>query len=91
MASAADAEPTGELCLARGRERCAFLVSRADLPVVDGDGMGRAFPELQMETFGVYGVPASPLAIADERGHTAIVDTGTDNHRTEWFADPVTA
>ena len=29
------------------------------LPVIDGDGMGRAFPELQMETFGVYGVPVS--------------------------------
>jgi DUF917 family protein len=67
-----------------------LVAARADLPVVDGDGMGRAFPELQMETFGVYGVPASPLAIADERGHTAIVDTGTDNHRTEWFARGLT-
>ena len=26
------------------------------LPVVDADGMGRAFPELQMETFSVLGV-----------------------------------
>jgi hypothetical protein len=31
MASAADAEPTGELCLARGRERRSFLVADADL------------------------------------------------------------
>ncbi|GGO93477.1 DUF917 domain-containing protein [Wenjunlia tyrosinilytica] len=67
-----------------------LVAARADLPVVDGDGMGRAFPELQMETFGVYGVPASPLAIADERGHTAIVATGADNHRTEWFARALT-
>lgn len=30
------------------------------LPVIDGDGMGRAFPELQMDTFMIYGVPAAP-------------------------------
>ena len=38
--------------------------ARLGLPVVDADGMGRAFPELQMETFGVYGVPGSPMASA---------------------------
>ena len=26
------------------------------IPIVDADGMGRAFPELQMETFHVHGV-----------------------------------
>ncbi len=34
--------------------------ARTGLPVVDADGMGRAFPELQMETFAVYGVHGSP-------------------------------
>jgi DUF917 family protein len=29
------------------------VAATAGLPVVDADGMGRAFPELQMETFGV--------------------------------------
>ena len=38
------------------------------LPVVDADGMGRAFPELQMKTFYTYGVPPTPLALADEKG-----------------------
>jgi len=60
------------------------------LPVVDADGMGRAFPELQMETFSVYGVPGSPLAIADERGHTVVIDTGDDNRQLEWLARGVT-
>ncbi|HEY1824192.1 MAG TPA: DUF917 domain-containing protein [Trebonia sp.] len=60
------------------------------LPVVDADGMGRAFPELQMETFSVYGVPGSPLAIADERGHSVVIDTGDDNRHLEWLARGVT-
>ncbi|GAB2942490.1 DUF917 domain-containing protein [Nonomuraea fastidiosa] len=60
------------------------------LPVVDADGMGRAFPELQMETFGVYGVPGSPMAVAGERGETTIIDTGSDNRRMEWLARGVT-
>ncbi len=40
------------------------VAARLGIPVVDGDGMGRAFPELQMETFSVYGVSGSPLALA---------------------------
>jgi DUF917 family protein len=53
-----------------------FAVSAASgLPVVDADGMGRAFPELQMETFAVYGVNGSPLAIVDKSGHSAVIDT----------------
>ncbi len=56
------------------------------LPVVDGDGMGRAFPELQMETFGVYGVRASPMVVAGDHDETVLVDTGADNERVEWLA-----
>ena len=46
--------------------------SIAGLPIVDADAMGRAFPELQMKTFFIYGVPWYPLALADEKGNTAI-------------------
>ena len=63
-----------------------LVAARTGLPIVDGDGMGRAFPELQMETFGVYGVSGSPIAICNERGHVALIDTGTDNHSMEWYA-----
>ena len=42
------------------------------LPVIDGDGMGRAFPELQMKTFSIYGVKATPAALCDVRHNTAI-------------------
>lgn len=64
--------------------------ARTGLPVVDADGMGRAFPELQMETFGVYGIPGSPMAVAGEGGETAVIDTGADNRRMEWLARGVT-
>jgi DUF917 family protein len=63
-----------------------LVAAQRGLPVVDADGMGRAFPELQMETFAVYGVNGSPLAMADERGSTAVVDAGADNRRMEWMA-----
>jgi len=67
-----------------------FVAARTGMPVVDADGMGRAFPELQMETFAVYGVTGSPLAIADERGHTAIICTGGDNKKMETWARALT-
>jgi hypothetical protein len=67
-----------------------IVAARSGLPVVDADGMGRALPELQMETFGVYGVTGSPMAVAGERGETAIIDAGADNRRMEWLARGIT-
>jgi DUF917 family protein len=67
-----------------------FVAARTGLPVVDADGMGRAFPELQMETFSVYGVPGTPMAIAGENGESVIIDTGGDNKRMEWISRGVT-
>lgn len=62
------------------------VAARTGLPVIDADGMGRAFPELQMETFGVYGVPGSPMVVAGDHGETVTIDTGRDNARMEWLA-----
>ncbi|MDH2424995.1 DUF917 domain-containing protein [Sphaerisporangium sp. TRM90804] len=56
-----------------------LLGAQLGLPVVDADGMGRAFPELQMETWNVYGVPGSPMAIASDHGDHCVIDTGQDN------------
>jgi hypothetical protein len=44
------------------------------IPVIDADGMGRAFPELQMTSFYIHGVSPSPTAAADEKGHVIICD-----------------
>ena len=60
-----------------------------NIPVVDADGMGRAFPELQMETFGVYGVSGTPMVISNEKRETVILET-VDNKTMEWIARGVT-
>lgn len=67
-----------------------IVAAESGLPVVDADGMGRAFPELSMETFAVYGVNGSPLALAGERGEHVLIDTGADNRQMESFARAVT-
>ncbi len=43
------------------------------IPIVDGDPVGRAVPELQMTTFSLNGIPVSPLALATEDGITVVV------------------
>ncbi len=63
--------------------------ARIGLPMVDCDGMGRAFPELQMVTFTIGGVKATPMALVDEKGNSSIFDTIT-NKWTEELARAVT-
>ena len=60
------------------------------LPVVDGDPMGRAFPELQMDTFSINGVPGCPMAIGDVHGNVVIFDPIDSPHRAEQYARAVT-
>lgn len=67
-----------------------IVAAETGLPVVDADGMGRAFPELSMETFAVYGVHGSPLALAGERGERVIINTGDDDRQMEWLARGIT-
>ncbi|MBE3596240.1 MAG: DUF917 domain-containing protein [Hydrogenibacillus sp.] len=65
------------------------VAARARIPVIDGDGMGRAFPELQMETFHVYGLSGTPAILADEHGSIVMIDAN-DHYRLEWLARGVT-
>lgn len=63
--------------------------ARLGLPLVDADGMGRAFPELQMVTFTIGGMSATPMALTDEKGNSVIFETIT-NKWTEELARAVT-
>ncbi|MEE2776219.1 MAG: DUF917 domain-containing protein [Acidobacteriota bacterium] len=56
------------------------LGAQLDLPVVDGDGMGRAFPELDMVSWNVGGVSVSPLAMSDEHGNVVTIDGCSGAH-----------
>jgi len=55
------------------------VAAQRNLPLIDADGMGRAFPQLEMVTFSVYGCPASPVMIMDELGNMAMVHAQNDS------------
>ncbi len=67
-----------------------FVVAAASgLPLIDGDGMGRAFPELQMVTFTLSGVSATPMVLCDDKGNSLVLDT-VSNAWTERLARAAT-
>jgi len=47
--------------------------ARLGLPIADMDGMGRAFPELQMTTFHLHGINFSPAAVVDVHSNCNLV------------------
>lgn len=65
------------------------VAAQLKIPLVDADGMGRAFPELQMVTPTLFGVSATPMVLADEKGNTALITT-IDNRWTERLARSIT-
>jgi uncharacterized protein len=54
----------------------------AALPVVDADGMGRAFPEVPQVTMAAAGISPNPAVMTDERGNVVIFH-GIDGHWME--------
>jgi DUF917 family protein len=66
-----------------------FVGARCGVPIIDADGQGRAFPELQMETFAIEGVAGTPMTIANEQGDFVVIST--DSHsRMENIARVIT-
>lgn len=51
------------------------VAAQLGIPMIDCDGMGRAFPELQMVTFHLNGISSTPMAITDEKGNIGIMET----------------
>ena len=48
------------------------------LPIVDADGMRRAFPQIEMTVFTLHGLKAAPLSIADEKGNMCVFEANTN-------------
>jgi len=70
-----------------GSNGLAPLVAAAELgvPVVDADGMGRAFPESQMAIFNIHGISACPSVVTAASGSLTVIET-SDNHEHERLA-----
>ena len=66
-----------------------LTAAQAGLPVVDGDGMGRAFPEMQMCTWSIYGHREAPGAMADEKGNIVVIRDTLDDVWLERIARSV--
>jgi len=65
-----------------GGLQCMFpliLAAQTGVPILDGDGIGRAFPEIQMCTFMIYGTtPGLPMALSGDRG--LLLDATASQH-----------
>lgn len=55
------------------------------LPLVDADGMGRAYPGLEQTTFYLGGASLAPVVVADVKGSVQIID-GVDGPAAERLA-----
>ena len=74
-----------------GNSTIPMVVSAlSGLPVIDADGMGRAFPELQMSTFAVYGGACTPAALCDYKHNTVLFPNSADARTLERQARAVT-
>ena len=63
-----------------------IVAAQSGLPVLDGDGMGRAFPEVQMSTFMIYGAHPTPSAVADDKGNVVVYRHVVDMYWLETLA-----
>jgi DUF917 family protein len=50
------------------------LGAMSQIPVLDADMLGRAFPELQMSSCALAGISCSPAFIADSLGNSSIIE-----------------
>ncbi|MEO1041625.1 MAG: DUF917 domain-containing protein [Pseudomonadota bacterium] len=48
-----------------------------NIPVIDGDGMGRALPEATMMTYALAGIAPTPAVALDYRGNTELLQAET--------------
>ncbi len=80
---------TGLICLEAGGFNSIeplLVGALEDLPVLDVDGMGRAFPELQMFIPFINGSRHTPSSLAGNSGETvACVDIGSSKELENFF------
>ncbi|MEM6913332.1 MAG: DUF917 domain-containing protein [Pseudomonadota bacterium] len=66
------------------------LGAALDIPILDADGMGRAFPHIEMTTFSIFGCPSTPALIMDELGNSIVLHT-VDDQTSEKLSRSISA
>jgi uncharacterized protein len=61
--------------------------SQLGLPVIDGDTLGRAFPELQMSSCNLMGVSPTPAVLGDALGKTVSIRKGNAVEAEKFFRE----
>jgi DUF917 family protein len=60
-----------------------LVAALAGVPLLDADPRGRAFPEMQMSSFAIAGLPLFPVAMADIRHNEIIMTQSASPHWSE--------
>jgi len=66
------------------------VTAEKGLPIIDGDGCGRAVPELQQTTYSLSGIPLVPATISDDAGNSVVI-YAKDAYISEKLARAVTS
>lgn len=61
------------------------------IPVIDGDGIGRAFPHVEMTAFSILGCPSTPAILMDENGNCVVLKAAESDRRAEDIARAMSA
>ena len=88
LAKYAGQEPRATMSIEAGGMnsiRPIYIAARLGLPVVDCDGMARAFPEIQMTVLTAHNISASPFVMSDERGNMLLINA-VSNRWVETFS-----
>jgi DUF917 family protein len=67
-----------------------LVAANLDIPVLDADAMGRAFPDLYMDTLSIYGAAGVPCALCDDAGNLTILPASRDAAATERLGRAIT-
>lgn len=67
-----------------------LVAAHLGVPVLDADAMGRAFPELYMDTLTIYGAATVPCAFCDDEGNVVILPATRDAAATERLGRAIT-
>jgi uncharacterized protein len=69
--------------------RHVLVAAMLDLPIVDADSRGRGFPEMQMNSFAIGGLPLYPVAMSDVRNNAILITRSESPRWSERLGRPV--